>query len=83
MSRLVTACAYAAEVPPDVSTEDLVGAVEVAELLGLSHASSVSTYFKRYLDFPAPVVELPKSRVRLWLRQDILGWASSRAKEGP
>jgi predicted DNA-binding transcriptional regulator AlpA len=81
MSRLVAARVYDAEMPPDVSTEDLVGAVEVAELLGLSHASSVSTYVKRYPDFPAPVVELPKSRVRLWLRQEILGWASRRAKE--
>jgi hypothetical protein len=83
MSRLVTPYAYAAVMPPEVSTEDLVGAVEVAELLGLSHASSVSTYLKRYPDFPAPVVELPKSRVRLWLRQDILGWAGRRAKGAP
>ncbi len=63
---------------PQVDTEDLIGAVEVAEVLGLSHPSSVSTYVKRYADFPTPVVELPKSRVRLWLRSEIEAWDAAR-----
>jgi predicted DNA-binding transcriptional regulator AlpA len=58
-----------------VDTRDLVGAAEVAEILGLSHPSSVSTYVKRYSDFPKPVLELPKSRVRLWRRSEIVRWA--------
>jgi predicted DNA-binding transcriptional regulator AlpA len=64
-------------VAPKVDTEDLVGAAEVAELLGLSHPSSVSTYARRYRNFPKPVLLLPKSKVRLWRRSQILLWATS------
>ena len=60
---------------PQVNTEDLVGAAEVARLLGLSHHNSVTTYLRRYADFPRPVVDLSASRVRLWLRKDIEAWA--------
>lgn len=63
---------------PKVDTEDLIGAAEVAKLLGLSHHNSVTTYLHRYADFPRPVVDLSESRIRLWLRQDILGWRESR-----
>ncbi len=65
---------------PRVDTEDLVGAAEAADLLGLSHANSVSTYVRRYADFPDPVVELPKSRVRLWKRSEILAWSTKRGR---
>ena len=63
---------------PKVNTEDLIGAAEVADILGLAHHNSVSTYLRRYEDFPRPVVDLPNSRVRLWLRQDITRWRKSR-----
>ncbi len=66
---------------PEVNTEDLVGAAEVAAILGLSLSTNVSTYARRYPDFPVPVVDLPESRVRLWLRQDIEDWDSGRSKE--
>lgn len=62
----------------DVNTGDLVGAAEVAEIIGLSHATSVTTYLRRYPDFPQPVVDLRKSRVRLWRRQDIVEWRKQR-----
>jgi hypothetical protein len=65
---------------PKVNTEDLIGAAEVADILGLAHHNSVSTYLRRYDDFPRPVVDLPKSRVRLWLRQDIKRWHNHRSK---
>ena len=64
---------------PKVNTEDLIGAAEVADILGLAHHNSVSTYLRRYDDFPRPVVDLPKSRVRLWLRQDINKWRKQRS----
>jgi len=67
-------------VSPKVNTEDLVGAVEVARILGLSHYNSVTTYLRRYDDFPEPVVDLEESRVRLWLRQDIERWARGRRR---
>ena len=57
-----------------VDPEDLIGAAEVQAILRLSHPSSVTTYLKRYADFPKPVVDLSGSRVRLWRRQDIVRW---------
>jgi hypothetical protein len=65
-------------VSPRVNTEDLIGAAEVADILGLAHHNSVTTYLRRYDDFPKPVVDLSRSRVRLWLRQDIERWAKRR-----
>lgn len=61
-----------------VDPEDLIGAAEVQSVLGLSHPTSVTTYLKRYPDFPRPVVDQSASRIRLWLRQDIVEWQRSR-----
>ena len=60
---------------PQVWTEDLIDAVGVAELLGLSHRNSVSTYQHRYPDMPRPVVDLGPSRSRLWLQPALEDWA--------
>lgn len=62
-----------------VNTKDLIGAAEVAEILGLSHHNSVSTYMKRYEDFPVPVVDKSKGRIRLWLKSEIVTWAKKRS----
>jgi predicted DNA-binding transcriptional regulator AlpA len=61
-----------------VDPRDLISAAEVQAILKLSHPSSVTTYLKRYDDFPQPVVDLSGSRVRLWRRQDILRWRDAR-----
>lgn len=61
-----------------LDSDDLVGAAEVAAILRLSHPSSVTTYLRRYADFPRPVVDLTSSRVRLWRRQDIERWHRDR-----
>jgi hypothetical protein len=61
-----------------LDSDDLVGAAEVAAILRLSHPSSVTTYLRRYADFPRPVVDLSSSRVRLWRRQDIERWHRAR-----
>ncbi|MCU1355903.1 MAG: hypothetical protein JWM89_1321 [Acidimicrobiales bacterium] len=63
---------------PLVDTEDLVDSQEVADILGLSHRNSVSTYLHRYDDFPQPVVERGGGRTRLWMRGDVVRWASAR-----
>ncbi len=68
---------------PKVNTEDLVDSQEVAEILGLSHKNSVSTYLHRYDDFPRPVVERSGGRTRLWLAQDIKRWAGGRTMIRP
>jgi len=65
---------------PKVNTEDLVGAAEVARILGLAHHNSVTTYLRRYPDFPRPVVDLSESRIRLWLRSDIAAWARATGR---
>ncbi len=64
---------------PKVNTDDLIGAAEVAKILGLAHHNSVTTYLRRYEDFPRPVVDLSESRIRLWLRPDIVAWRDRRA----
>lgn len=56
----------------------MVDAHGVAEMLGLSHRSSVSTYRHRHADFPAPVVDMGAGRCLLWLRVDIEAWADTR-----
>jgi predicted DNA-binding transcriptional regulator AlpA len=69
-------------VTPAVETEDLVDSQLVAEILGLAHRNTVSTYLRRYPDFPRPVVELGPGRVRLWLRQDVIRWARETGRRG-
>jgi len=66
------------DVGEKVDPDDLIGAAEVQAILRLSHPSSVTTYLKRYPDFPQPVVDLSASRVRLWRRQDIEQWHEQR-----
>lgn len=58
-----------------VDLADLLDAVDVAELLGLSTATAVATYRRRYADFPAPVWASKGGRCQAWLRADIEAWA--------
>jgi predicted DNA-binding transcriptional regulator AlpA len=67
---------------PKVDTEDLVDAQEVAAVLGLSHRNSVSLYQRRYADMPRPIVDLGNGRVKLWLRSEIVRWATELASVG-
>lgn len=62
--------------------DELIGAAQVQAILSLSHPSSVTTYLKRYPDFPKPVVDLSGSRIRLWKRQDIVRWHEARKVRG-
>ena len=63
---------------PMVNTDHLVDAREVADILGLAHPNSVSLYQRRYADMPRPVLDLGAGRPRLWLKPEILRWASDR-----
>lgn len=63
---------------PEVDTEDLIDARGIAELLGLAHPNSVSTYQRRYSDMPRPILDLGPGRPRLWLRSAIERWANTR-----
>ncbi len=63
---------------PLVDTDDLIDAVEVAEIIGLSSAKAVSTYQARYPDMPRPIVE--KRRGRLWSKAAMTTWAAQRRR---
>lgn len=66
---------------PKVDTTDLIDARAVAELLGLSHPNSVSTYQHRYADMPRPVVDLGAGRCKLWVRAEVVAWALRTGRE--
>lgn len=63
-----------------VDVEDLIDAAGVAQILGLSHRNSVTTYMNRYSDMPRPVLEFSASRIRLWLRSEIVEWSRRRVR---
>ena len=65
---------------PLIATEELIDAHDVANILGLAHPNSVSTYLKRYADMPRPVVDLGRGRPRMWLRPEIESWSDRRAR---
>ncbi len=67
---------------PKVELNDLVDAQEVADLVGLTHRNSVSTYLKRYADFPRPVLERSNGRTRLWNRPDVDAWVLAHRTRG-
>ncbi|HEX6888723.1 MAG TPA: TetR/AcrR family transcriptional regulator [Candidatus Nanopelagicales bacterium] len=54
--------------------DDLINAAEVAEVLGLAHRNSVSTYRSRYPDFPQGQPAPGGGRTRLWSRAEIIAW---------
>jgi len=61
-----------------VDTDDLISASEVAELLGLAQHNSVTTYLRRYDDFPRPVIDKSGGHIRLWLREHVERWQQNR-----
>ena len=64
----------AASVPP----EQLVGAHEIAERLGLSHVQSVHTLRKRHLDFPQPIATLKTALIWDW--RAVEKWAKATGR---
>jgi chromosome partitioning protein len=59
-----------------VDVDDLVGAAEIAERLGLAHRETVHNWRRRYPDFPAPIAELRQGL--LWSWPDVERWARQR-----
>ena len=62
-----------------VDLDDLIDVGEVAELLGLAHKNSVTTYMRRYDDFPKPAIEFADGKCRAWLREEIEAWLADRS----
>ncbi len=61
-----------------IDPADLLDSNEVADVLGLSSSTAVSTYRSRYDDFPEPVVVKGSGKCVLWRRQDIEAWKAAR-----
>ncbi len=68
---------YAEQMGRKVDVDDLIDAVAVAELAGLSSPNAVSVYLSRGT-IPPPVIDRGPNRARLWLRQDIERWIRQR-----
>lgn len=62
-----------------VDLDELIDAAEVAELLGLARRQAVSTYRRRYPDFPSPLLEKNSGKCSLWRRSDVERWRQDRS----
>lgn len=56
-----------------VDADDLVGAGEIADRLGLAHVASVHNLVRRHADFPQPVAIIGQNRIWLWT--EVEAWA--------
>lgn len=67
---------------PRSSGDELIDAHEVAEILGLSHRNSVSTYRHRYPDFPVGRPAPGGGRRLLWSRSEVVAWHRRSGRSG-
>lgn len=56
-----------------VDVEELVGAAEIAERLGVARPQVVHEWRRRHADFPPPVASLKQALVWAW--PDVEAWA--------
>lgn len=61
-----------------VSVDDLVGAAEIAERLGLAQPQTVHSWRRRYPDFPDPVAQLQTALIWAW--PDVRDWAEATGR---
>jgi predicted DNA-binding transcriptional regulator AlpA len=61
-----------------VDVDDLVGAAEIAERLGLAHSQTVHTIRRRHADFPDPIATLKRAHVWSW--RDVERWAKATGR---
>ena len=61
-----------------VDSDDLVGATEIAERLGLAQAQTVHNWRRRHDDFPKPIASLRQAMIWAW--PDIEQWARSTGR---
>jgi hypothetical protein len=61
-----------------LDADDLVGAAEIAERLGLAQVQTVHTWRRRYDDFPEPVARLKQALIWSW--PDVLVWARTTGR---
>ena len=61
-----------------VSVDDLVGAAEIAERLGLAQPQTVHSWRRRYADFPEPIAQLQTALIWAW--PDVRRWAETTGR---
>jgi len=61
-----------------VDVNDLVGAAEIADRLGLAQVQTVHTLRRRHPDFPEPVASL--KRAHIWAWPDVAAWAQATGR---
>jgi predicted DNA-binding transcriptional regulator AlpA len=77
--KLLVAClAYRQEMVRKLDVQQLVGATEIAERLGVSRGQVVHNWRARFGDFPEPVHELAMGM--LWYWPEVAEWASAHGK---
>lgn len=62
-----------------VDVDELIDAVECAQIAGFKSPTAVSVYLSRG-SFPEPLIDRGGRRTRLWLRKDVLNWVKLREK---
>jgi len=63
-----------------VDADQLVGASEIAERLGLRLAQTVHDWRRRHAEFPTPLVSLTMGHVWYW--PDVEAWAKRTGRLG-
>ena len=61
-----------------IDVDHMVGAAEIADRLGISHAQTIHTWRRRYEDFPEPVAQLEQALVWNW--PDVERWAKATGR---
>jgi len=61
-----------------VDVDDLVGAAEIAERLGVARSQTIHVWRSRYPDFPKPVVQLQQALVFSW--SEVQAWAAATGR---
>ena len=63
-----------------VFVDELVGAAEIADRLGLAQVQTVHSWRRRHSDFPEPVARLRQALIWLW--PEIEAWAERTGRLG-
>ena len=61
-----------------VDVDDLVGAAEIAERLGVARSQTIHVWRSRYPDFPKPVCTLQQALVFSW--SEVEAWAAATGR---
>jgi hypothetical protein len=61
-----------------VDVDDLVGAAEIADRLGVAYVETIHSWRRRHPDFPQPVAQLRQALIWSW--PDVAAWARATGR---